>query len=77
MGTTPVLKADEFFGCPLYLDVDCPTCGYVHPCDAICLRFSPRIFFCPVCKVQKKHLPIQYLLKQYQVRQLLRGLTTP
>lgn len=78
MGTAPILGQDwENIGIPLYLGQDCPTCGYIHPCDAICLRFSPKIFYCPCCKVMKKHRPMPGLLRAYQASRLMKGLTTP
>ena len=67
----------EMVGTPTYLGQDCPTCEIHHFCDAICFRFSPKIFRCPYCKVMKRHRPWAVLVRQYQAAQVLKGITTP
>lgn len=76
MGTPVDLREWDFVGSVVYLGVSCPTCGVDHPCDIICFRFSPTIYRCVTCNTYKRHRPMTVLIRQYQMNQLLRGLTT-
>lgn len=72
--TTPVELPEWFIiGTVVYLGVACPDCECEHPCDAVCFRFSPRCYFCPLCKAYKRHKPMEKLIKAYQIRKLLNG----
>ena len=73
---TALREEFAYVGVPVYLGQECPTCRTTHPCDAICLRHSPRIFYCPCCKVWKKHTPVTRLMRSYQASKLLQGLTS-
>lgn len=77
MGETPVLREWDNLGVPVYLNVQCPTCRCEHPCDSICLRYGPKVWYCPACKVFKKHPPMAPLLRAAQAARLLKGLTNP
>lgn len=75
MADTKAVELPEWFlvGTVVYLGVSCPDCGFEHPCDAVCFRFSPRVYYCLTCKGYKRHKPIAQLVKMYQIRRLLNG----
>lgn len=51
----------------------CPECPTAHLCDAVCLRFSPRLFLCKGCGQYQRHRKIDELTRTYHANRLLHG----
>ncbi len=55
----------------VFLGQKCPECPTEHGCDAVCFRFSPRLFLCRGCKQYHRHRKIEELIRTYQMNKLL------
>lgn len=62
-----------FYGTPVKMGQECPSCEVAHYCDAVCLRFKPRIFQCLGCGEWKRHRPMDKLVAEKQMSNLLNG----
>lgn len=49
----------------------CPECLRPHACDAVCFRFSPRVFWCKGCGSYQRHRKMDKLLRSYHMNRLL------
>lgn len=70
-GVTPADFA--VMGQPVYIGQDCCECDGKHYCDAVCFRFSPKVFYCLHCGVYRRHRPMPALIRANQMNILLRG----
>lgn len=73
MADSEGVKPEDFviIGEPVKLGQDCPDCHGAHYCDAVCFRFSPRIFYCLGCGTYKRHKSMKRLIQAYQMMRLL------
>lgn len=55
----------------LDLGQKCPECPTAHKCDAVCIRFSPRLFLCKGCNQYHRHRKMEELMRSYQMNRLL------
>lgn len=65
------------FGVAMALGQRCPECPQEHYCDAICVRFKPKIYKCTGCGEYQKHDKMVNLIARYRTAQGLPELHAP
>lgn len=61
------------FGAGVNFGQKCAECPEPHYCDAICLRFSPRVYLCAGCGQYQRHRKMDELIRSYHMNKLLEG----